>query len=97
MAARKRSNGVMSPETLKKALAALHRELSRAPALDEQTRQLLREIVSDVEGLGPSPASAPLTLSQPRLEALAIGFEIEHPTVAAGLRQLMDLLTKAGL
>jgi hypothetical protein len=87
----------MNPETLKKTLAALHEELSRAPALDEQSRQLLREIMRDVEGLGPSPASAPPAVRRHRLEELAIGFEIEHPTLAAGLRQLTDLLAKAGL
>ena len=87
----------MNPETLKKSLAALHQELSRAPELDEQSRQLLREIISDFEGIGPSPVSAPTTLRRHRLEELAVGFEIEHPTLAAGLRQLMDLLAKAGL
>jgi hypothetical protein len=88
----------MNPETLKKkTLAALHQELSRASALDEKSRQVLREIMRDVEGLGPSPASAPETLHRHRLEELAIGFEIEHPTLAAGLRQLMDLLAKAGM
>jgi hypothetical protein len=87
----------MHPDTLKAALAALHRELSRAPVLDEQSRQLLREIVRDVEGLGPSAASAPPSLRPHRLEELAIGFEADHPTLAAGLRELMDLLAKAGL
>jgi hypothetical protein len=87
----------MDPEALKKTLAVLHQELSRAPALDAQSRQLLREIMSDIEGLGPSPASAPPTLRRHRLDELAIGFETEHPTLAAGLRQLMDLLVKAGL
>jgi Domain of unknown function (DUF4404) len=87
----------MNSETLKKTLAALHHELSRAPALDEQSRELLREIMSDVEALEASSASAPPSLHRHRLEELAIGFEIEHPTVAAGLRQLMDLLAKAGL
>jgi len=87
----------MNPETLKKTLAALHQELSRAPALDEQSHQLLREIMRDVEGLATSPASAPPTLRRHRLEELAIGFEVDHPALAAGLRQLMDLLGKAGL
>jgi hypothetical protein len=87
----------MNPEQLKKTLAALHHELSHAPALDEQARQLLRKIMSDVEKLGPSPVSAPSTLHQHRLEELAVEFEIDHPTLAAGLRQLMDLLAKAGL
>jgi hypothetical protein len=87
----------MNPETLKKTLAALHEELSQTPTLDEQSRQLLREILRDAEGLGASLASAPPTLRRHRLEELAIGFEIEHPTLTAGLRQLIDLLAKAGL
>jgi hypothetical protein len=87
----------MNPETLKKTLAALHQELSRAPTLDEQSHQLLREIMRDVEGLATSPVSTPPTLRRHRLEELAIGFEVDHPALAAGLRQLMDLLGKAGL
>jgi hypothetical protein len=87
----------MNSETLKKTIAALHQELGRASALDEKSRQLLREIMRDIEGLGPSSGSAPDTLHRHRLEELAVGFEIEHPTLAAVLRQLMDLLTKAGL
>jgi len=87
----------MNSETLKKTLAALHQELSRARALDEESRQLLHEIMRDVEGLGPSSAIAPPTLRRHRLEELAVGFEIEHPKLAAGLRQLMDLLAQAGL
>ena len=48
----------MNPETLKKTLAALHEELSQARALDERSRQLLHEIMRDIETLGPSPSSA---------------------------------------
>jgi len=51
----------------------------------------------DAERLGPSSASATDTLHGHRLEELAVGFEIEHPTLAAGLRQLIDLLAQAGL
>ena len=87
----------MNPDDLRQTLAALHRELSEAPTLDESSRQLLREIMADVERLSASPATAPPTLHRHRLEELAVGFEIEHPTVAAGLRQLMDLLANAGL
>jgi len=87
----------MDAETLKKTLAELHDELRRARALDEQSRELLRKIMRDVEALGPSSAFAPPALRRHRLEELAIGFEAEHPRLAAGLRELMDLLAKAGL
>jgi hypothetical protein len=82
---------------LNETLAALHEELSRTSALDEKSRARLRQIIREVEGLGPSSASAADTLHRHRLEELAIEFEIEHPTLAAGLRQLIDLLAKAGL
>jgi hypothetical protein len=36
-------------------------------------------------------------LHRNRLEEAAVGFEVEHPSLAAGLRQLIDLLGKAGL
>jgi hypothetical protein len=87
----------MEPESLKKALAALHRALQQAPKLDEQSRQLVRKIMNEVEGLGASPAAAPPSLHRNRLEEAAVGFEVEHPSLAAGLRQLIDLLGKAGL
>jgi hypothetical protein len=87
----------MNPESLKKTLAALQQELRQAPTLDAQSRQLLRKIMDEVEGLGPSPAAAPPSLHRNRLEEVAVGFEVEHPTLAAGLRQLIDLLGKAGI
>jgi hypothetical protein len=87
----------MNSEALKKTLAVLHRDLSRAPKLEEQSRELLRQLLRDAEGLPPSsPAVAPIE-ERHRLEALAVGFEAEHPDLAASLRQLMDLLVKAGM
>jgi hypothetical protein len=84
----------MSAETLKQALAKKHDDLARAAALDDQSRQLLRDIMGDVEEPGASDA---LAARKHRLEALAIGFEAEHPTLAAGLREFGDLLAKAGV
>jgi hypothetical protein len=87
----------MNAETLKKALADKHEELAGAAPLDDQSRQLLRDIMGDIEGPGPSGAFAARSLRKHRLEALAIGFEAEHPTLAAGLREFGDLLAKAGV
>jgi hypothetical protein len=35
--------------------------------------------------------------SQSRLEALAVVFEAEHPSLSASLREFIDLLGRAGL
>ena len=85
----------MNPEQLRKALEQLHDELSRAPQLDEATRRLLREVVDDARQIDtPSGSASP---HAHRLESAAVGFEAEHPTLAAALRQFIDLLGKAGV
>jgi hypothetical protein len=51
----------------------------------------------------PSVASTPVSpdarvaAAAPRLEALAVRFEAEHPSIAQLLRQIGDLLGKAGI
>lgn len=87
----------MNAETLKQAVAKKHDELARTAALDDQSRQLLRDMMGDLTELEPSGALAARSLRKDRLEALAIGFEAEHPTLAAGLREFGDLLAKAGI
>jgi hypothetical protein len=85
----------MNPEQLRRALEQLHDELSRAPQLDDAARRLLREVVGDANRLDrPKGTASP---HAHRLEAVAVGFEAEHPTLAAALRQLIDLLGKAGV
>jgi len=86
----------MNAEQLRKALEQLHDELSRAPQVDDATRSLLREIVNDADRLTTAPRSEPSPHAH-RLEAVAVGFEAEHPTLAAALRQFIDLLGKAGV
>ena len=81
----------MSREPLKVLLARLHEELGRATSLDEESRRLVGVVVADIERLGAAPATAG------GLEALAVRFEAEHPAIAAALRQVGDLLGKAGI
>jgi len=85
----------MDAGQLRKTLEQLHDELSHAPQLDEETRRLLRDVVNDASRLD-APAGAPSPHAH-RLEAAAVGFEAEHPTLAAALRQIIDLLGKAGV
>jgi hypothetical protein len=92
-------------ESLQQSLARLHAQLSAAPTLDAEARALLTEIQRDIERLSrsasPAPVAAPgRTLSpsrQGRLETLAVEFEGEHPSVAAALREIVELLAQAGI
>ncbi len=90
-------------ESLQQTLARLHAELAAAPRLDPKAHRLLREVLADIERiLEQTPTQAAsgerrADRSVPRLEALAIEFEAEHPGLAGSLRQLVDLLGQAGL
>jgi len=82
---------------LQQSLLRLHAELAAAPRLDPASRELLREVLADIERVLDRAPSGSAEPHAPRLEALAIEFEAEHPTLAAALRQLVDLLGRAGL
>ena len=91
-------------ETLRELLARVHERLSHAGHVDAQARELLTKLMRDiartletepVQVKTAEPDSGPDAL--PRLEALAVRFETEHPALGQGLRQLVDFLSKAGI
>jgi hypothetical protein len=89
----------MVPETLSVQLAKLHEDLKGARELDPQSRQLLAEVLADIQRLMAAQGSAarpPRSLAD-RLENIVVRFEAGHPTLAASSRRLIDLLGTAGL
>ncbi|HUO78729.1 MAG TPA: DUF4404 family protein [Steroidobacteraceae bacterium] len=82
----------MSNSQLQSLLQRLHEELGRTTTLDEESRALLHLVLADIARLG---FDAPATAGG--LETLAIRFEADHPAAAATLRQVSDLLGKAGI
>ena len=85
----------MSDQDLRALITQLHAKLGSG-SIDPENRKLLATTLQDIEqALARSdPAAAPAT---PRLEALAVKFEAEHPAIADGLRRLTDLLSSAGI
>lgn len=88
----------MDSKALRSALAKLHEELGRAPSVDAESRALLRQLSTDIERLAdqPAPPSA-MKAHRPRLEELEVKFEVEHPSLAETVREIIDALGKAGL
>jgi Domain of unknown function (DUF4404) len=90
----------MDPETLSVQLAALHADLKDARELDPQSRQLLAEVLADIQRLmavqGGAVQSPSRSLAD-RLDNIVVRFEAGHPTLAASSRRLIDLLGTAGL
>jgi hypothetical protein len=88
----------MDPNLLRDHLQKLHADLQTAPQLDAQSSQLLAELLDDIKRLTARPVAEPADGSLPdRLERIAVLFEVDHPTLAASSRRLVDLLGKIGL
>jgi|SRR5450631_3016106 hypothetical protein len=99
----------MDTDALRDQLMKLHQELGVARRVDPRSQQLLGEIMEDIKRLmdqdkasavagTPSPDRPATARSLPdRLEKIAVQFEVDHPTLAASSRRLVDLLGKVGL
>lgn len=94
--------------SLEHSLAQLHLELARAPRLDDQTRERLRAALDDIEhrirdrriqeeDVPPGGGDTSDAIHSHPLEALAVGFETDHPSLAASVRRFIDLLGQTGL
>ena len=89
-------HGMASTE-LHALLRQLHEELGRTAAFDDEARRLLGMVLDDVRRIGAAPAGGEPEATPGNLEALAVRFEADHPAMAAALRQVADLLGKAGI
>lgn len=85
----------MSDQDLGALVAELHVRLKRARSLDPEARKLLTAVAHDIDNaLANDDKSA--VAAEP-VEALAVRFEADHPSLAGVLRQIMDTLGKAGI
>jgi len=94
----------MTEESLRELLARLRERLRASGSLDAESRKLLTNAMRDIErtlgeGAGTVERAETLAATEhaPRLEALAVQFEAEHPTLAETLREVIDALGKAGI
>jgi hypothetical protein len=90
----------MDPTLLRDHLTRLHEELKSAPRVDAASIQLLGELQEDIKRLTPSAAATSPSGHEglpDRLEKIAVLFEVDHPTLAASSRRLIDMLGKVGL
>jgi Domain of unknown function (DUF4404) len=93
----------MDPDLLRDQLTHLHEQLRDVRDVDPRSNQLLGEVQKDIQRLlepppaeGPHAAPGAASLAE-RLESIAVRFEVDHPTLAASSRRLIDLLGKVGL
>lgn len=85
----------MTDQDLSALLAQLHARLKQARSLDPESRELLATVSRDIEDALANDTAA--SMAPEPVEALAVRFEAEHPSLAGVLRQIMDTLGKAGI
>jgi len=84
-------------ESLQILLGKVRERLKEAGSVDAGSRELLKQVMGDIElALGAGAGGAPETNTS-RLEALAVRFEADHPALAASVRRLVDLLAEVGI
>jgi hypothetical protein len=85
----------MSSGDLRALLAQLHERLGSTRSLDAESRTLLTTVARDIEHALANKDATPVE-AEP-VEALAVRFEADHPSLAGVLRQIIDTLGKAGI
>lgn len=88
----------MPDRRLKDSLADLHRELTAAPSVDDETRKLLEQVASDIRELTTAERPPPeLDTLTERIGAQAVELQQEHPAIGGALRRLIDALAAMGI
>ena len=90
----------MSQETLRELLAKVHQRLEKGGPLDQDARAMLSTVTRDIERAlnrsGPDGV-AHAAASAPKVEALAVQLESEHPALVQVLREITNILSNAGI
>ncbi len=90
----------MDDKKLRKLLEQLHAEIERTRKVDDQGRELLLHINTDINELLARTEGVPL---KPRsgltrsLEDAVSHFEVTHPALTAALSDLLNALSNAGI
>lgn len=85
-------------EKLRETLATLHTEVDAAGTRDPEVRALLIATIHQLAArLQAHESGQPAPADAQDLAEVARHFEVEHPTVAATLRGLVESLTRMGI
>jgi hypothetical protein len=91
----------MDDQELHKLLEQLHIEIEHIHSLDENERQLLRQLDTDIKDLLEKSESDPLLQAHPNtlhgLEDSINYFELSHPTLTSQLTKLLSILSNSGI
>jgi hypothetical protein len=90
----------MDKKQLSQTLEQLHAELEHTQSVDEETRESLRHIMSDIQGLleesDQPPAHRSRSLNE-RLGQALLELEVSHPNLALRVERVVDAFNEVGI
>jgi hypothetical protein len=87
----------MSTEQIKELLKRLQEEIHKTE-LDDETRQLVRELDTDIHGLLTAETDQDEASSVvSRAKSLETKFATDHPAAEGFMREVIDLLVRMGI
>ncbi|HEX3847576.1 MAG TPA: DUF4404 family protein [Steroidobacteraceae bacterium] len=87
----------MDKDSLREHLEALKTQIADAGRTHPGSMAGAHDSVSEIERLIEDSKGAPHPSLPDLAESLAVRFEADHPTLAAGARRLVDLLGEVGI
>jgi predicted nuclease with TOPRIM domain len=89
----------MTSRDIKTTLAELHDELEKTPQLDEDLREMLMEVDSEIHALLSTRDHAETEVKgvHDRMEALAADFAAKHPNTEVFFREVINALGRMGI
>lgn len=90
----------MDKTRLNETLQQLHAELESTQSVDEETREGLHHVMSDIQELlehrGQPSAHRTLSLNE-RLQSALVELEVSHPNLALTLERVVDAFNEVGI
>ena len=89
----------MAREKLQRLIASLHDELGSTESIDNQSKELLQGLMTDIEDIAASESASSEShaTATGQLENAALKFESDHPKLSMILGEIMDTLGKLGI
>jgi len=87
----------MDQNRLRTLLVELDRELKSTGSLDDQSRELLEQVLDDIRRLDAPGEAGQHQSAEDRLRKLVLQFETEHPRLSGAVAQVADALGKLGI
>lgn len=90
----------MDDKELRETLQRLHNELDNAEEMDEESTQLLKHLMGDIQTHLERSGETTLLEYQPLSEILRKSiqhFEVDHPTLVATMGKALDILSRMGV